>query len=63
MSSLASYVSRVETPKYDDVCAEVLDQLNSEAGEWGLEIKDVYLTDMVECRTFRLISDTSVPEI
>lgn len=63
MSVLASFVSRVNADRcdYDTLCKEVLEELQSEAENWGLEVMDFWLTDFVEHKVYRIMThDTPI---
>ena len=55
MSTLASFVSRSSALGYDAICGEILEVLQTETEEWGLEVNDVGLTDLCRNRVIRLL--------
>lgn len=64
MATIASVISR--TPysdcKYDFIAQEAFEELQAEAEGWGIEIDDVWLTDLVVHKAYRLMmADVPVP--
>lgn len=49
MSAIASHIARDPELSYDRVCNEVLEELKTEAQDWGLSVTDLKLTDFGWC--------------
>ena len=62
MSTIASYISRMENPRYDDICTEALDDLQISAERWGIDIWEIELTDYSTCIVLHLVQQEVTKE-
>src|SRR5258706_13435198 len=60
MGLLADYVANHPASEctHDAIQASVADSLHNAAEAWGLDITHVYLVDLADVKTFRLLQDT-----
>lgn len=58
LGTIAAYVSRVSQNSctYSEIEREVLDELQSESEDWGLEILDFKLTDLAVHKVYRIMT-------
>ncbi len=61
MGLLAYYVSNnpIAACTHDAIQDSVAVVLREAAAEWGIEVSHIYLTDLSDARTFRLLNDTN----